>query len=137
VTTPPPTSYLADTHILIWALNDPDRLSAAVTAIVTDETAAVFFSPVNLWEIAITYGLGKLDLAGHTPEDVLAALVESAFVERPLTAATAASSHRLPRLHKDPFDRLLVWDAIQGGLVLLSADATVDAYADFGLRVVH
>jgi len=137
MTTSPPTGYLADTHILIWALNDPDRLSPAVAAILADESAAVFFSPVNLWEIAVKHGLGKLDLAGHTPEDVLTALVESSFVERPLTAATAASSHRLPRHHKDPFDRLLIWDAIQGGVTLLSADAAVDAYIDSGLRVVH
>jgi PIN domain nuclease of toxin-antitoxin system len=131
------TGYLADTHVLLWALNDPGRLSPAMAAILADTTTDVFYSPASLWEIAIKFGLGKLDLLGHTPEDVAAALEDSLYDTLPLDPLTLASSHRLPRRHKDPFDRLLIWQAIRSDLVLLSADASVDAYAEDGLRRLH
>jgi PIN domain nuclease of toxin-antitoxin system len=131
------TAYLADTHVLLWALNNPRRLSPAMVDILADAAADVRYSHASLWEMAIKFSLGKLDLAGHTPEDVAAALADSLFDPEPLDAATLASSHRLPRRHQDPFDRLLVWQAIQHDLVLLTADTSLETYAEDGLRLIH
>jgi PIN domain nuclease of toxin-antitoxin system len=129
--------YLADTSILLWALNQPGRLSSEIAEILQHEEALVFFSPISIWEIAIKYGLGKLDLRGHEPEEFLAELERSFFVAKTVEPSTLASVHRLPRYHKDPFDRLLIWDAITNGLILLSADKACDLYIPEGLRVIH
>ena len=130
-------SYLADTDILIWALNHPDRLSPSIARCLGDPTSQCFYSGVSLWEIALKCHLGKLNLRGHTPEEFLEALDNSFFEPLPLDNQTIASSHRLPRLHGDPFDRLLVWQAISGGQTLLSADQATDQYIPWGLSVTH
>jgi len=130
-------TYLADTHILIWTLNHPTKISRATKACLDDRREACFYSPVSLWEIAIKYGLGKIDLLGHTPEEFLEELDRSFFECLPLDNAMIAASHRLPRLHGDPFDRLLIWQAISSGCTLLSVDAATDQYLPYGLTLVH
>ena len=171
-------AYLVDTHVLLWALNDPDRLPVGIAGVLRDPEAEAFFSPVCLWEVAIKHSLGKIDLAGHSPEDLLAVTLRSGFLPLEVTAQTCASSHRLPRRHKeggeqprsdrvdagqpkadqrkrgrqaqarsseagfspaseDPFARLIVWQAIQSGMPLLSADRTLEAYAEDGLQLVN
>ncbi|MDR1184643.1 MAG: type II toxin-antitoxin system VapC family toxin [Coriobacteriales bacterium] len=130
-------NYLADTHILLWAFTDPSKLSADIQAILSDDKTEVFYSPVNLWEIAIKYGLGKLEIKGSTPEGFLVELESSFFTYRPFDRQALVSSYQLPTHHKDPFDRLLIWEAIRGDLVLLSADSRSDAYVPAGLKVVH
>jgi PIN domain nuclease of toxin-antitoxin system len=129
--------YLADTHILLWAFTDPGKLSTNIKAVLSDSETEVFYSSVNLWEIAIKYGLGKLEIAGSTPEEFLVELEGSFFTYKPLDRQTLASSYRLPTHHKDPFDRLLFWEAIRSDLVLLSADTISDAYASVGLKLIH
>ncbi|MCL2464350.1 MAG: type II toxin-antitoxin system VapC family toxin [Micrococcales bacterium] len=129
--------YLADTHILLWAFEDKRRLSSSITNALVDRQSEVLFSPVSLWEIAIKYGLGKLDIHGVTPEEFQNELDRSFFECLPLDNEVITSSYRLPRLHGDPFDRLLIWQAISSGCTLLSADKATDAYASHGLVVVH
>jgi PIN domain nuclease of toxin-antitoxin system len=130
-------NYLADTHVIVWALNQPDRLSPAIRGILAEPGNPIFYSPISLWELAIKYGLGKLDLRGHTPEEFLIELDHSFFRSASLNNAILASAHHLPRHHKDPFDRLLIWQAIQMGATLLSADGAIDAYVADGLLVIH
>jgi PIN domain nuclease of toxin-antitoxin system len=129
--------YLADTHVLIWALNQPHRISQTMTSILHNSQATIYYSPVSLWEIAIKHGLGKLDLLGHSPEEFFAELEDGLFVYRPLDPQTLISSYQLPAHHRDPFDRMLFWEAIQSDLVLLSADNKSDAYRANGLKVIH
>ena len=130
-------TYLADTHILIWAQNSPRKLSSAISTCLADRSEGCYFSPVSLWEIAIKYGLGKLDLNGHTPEEFLEELDKSFFECLPLDNSVITSNYKLPRLHGDPFDRLLIWQAISSNCTLLSADPATDAYTAHGLSVVH
>jgi PIN domain nuclease of toxin-antitoxin system len=129
-------AYLADTHVLLWALNCPKRLTAPIAAVLAEPEAQVFVSTVSLWELSVKFCLGKIDLAGHSPEEVAALAAESGFPVLAPSASVCASSHRLPRRHNDPFDRLLVWQAIQAGATLLSADRALAAYAQDGLRQV-
>jgi PIN domain nuclease of toxin-antitoxin system len=130
-------NYLADTHILVWALNQPSRLSQAARTAVLDPDAEVFYSPVSLWEIAIKHGLGKMSLAGHTPEEFLETVQASLFRALPLESAQLASSYRLPRHHSDPFDRLLVWQAIQENLTLITSDKNLAVYQADGLTLLQ
>jgi PIN domain nuclease of toxin-antitoxin system len=130
-------NYLADTHILLWTLNQPQRLPRDIKSVLDDDEVVIYYSPVSLWEIAIKHGLGKLDLLGHSPEEFLAELENSFFTYRPLDPQTLISSYRLPSHHRDPFDRMLFWEAIRGDLVLLSADSRSDAYVSSGLKIIH
>lgn len=129
-------NYLADTHVLLWALNQPQRLPQAIKLVLEDELTTVYYSSISLWEIAIKYGLGKLDLLGHSPEEFLAALEGSFFIHKPLDPHGLISSYRLPSHHRDPFDRMLIWEAIRNDLVLLSADKSTGTYAEDGLRTI-
>ena len=130
-------SYLADTHVLIWALNQPARMPATIAPCLADRTQQCFYSPVSIWEIAIKYNLGKLDLLGHTPEEFLDELDASFFDCLPLDTRVVASSYQLPRLHGDPFDRMLIWQAISSGYTLLSVDRATDRYIPYGLSLLH
>jgi PIN domain nuclease of toxin-antitoxin system len=127
---------LADTHVLIWAVNNPSRLPKAIAEAITEPNNVVYFSPVSAWEIAIKFALGKLDLAGTKPEDLLELIVESGFRELTPSALDFATAHRLPRHHGDPFDRMLAWQAIRTGTTLLTADRAMEAYAIDGLRLL-
>lgn len=130
-------SYLADTHILIWALNTPARIPLPIQQCLQDRTQPLFYSPVSIWEISIKYGLKKLDLNGHTPEEFLAELESLFFDCLPLDNSVIASSYGLPRFHGDPFDRLLIWQAMSSGCTLLSVDLATDQYVPLGLSVQH
>ncbi|MDR2381111.1 MAG: type II toxin-antitoxin system VapC family toxin, partial [Bifidobacteriaceae bacterium] len=114
----------------------PERLAAPIAAVLAEPQAQVFVSTVSLWELSVKFSLGKIDLAGHSPEEIAALAVDSGFPIAAPSATVCASSHRLPRRHGDPFDRLLVWQAIQAGQVLLSADRALAAYTEDGLRLV-
>lgn len=128
---------LLDTHALLWVLFDPSQLSRAAAAAIIDRSNDIFVSAVNLWEISLKYSLGKLELEGISPGELPNAVEESGMGILPLSAADAATSHLLPRLaHNDPFDRLLVWQAIQNNLVLVSKDSGIRAYRSHGLQVV-
>lgn len=92
---------------------------------------------VTFWEISLKAGLGKLSFTRVNPEDYPALVLESGWSIHPLSAEVAASAGRLPRVpdHRDPFDRMLAWTAIQEGFSLVSGDAAFRDYAPHGLKV--
>jgi len=128
--------YLVDTHILIWAFNSPTKLNNTITQILTDETNEIYYSQVSLWEIAIKYSLGKLDLRGHTPEEFFDAVAKSFFRCLTLSNEDLISSYRLPMAHRDPFDRMIIWQCIKGSYAILSADSTIPEYEKNGLLLI-
>lgn len=129
---------LLDSHILLWALFDPERLSGNARQIIEHPGNAVFVSSVSFWELSLKHGLGKLELRGVTPDVFPQAVVDMGLDILPLSASDAATFHQLPRqAHKDPFDRMLVWQAIRQACVLITCDRALDAYyAPNGLRTV-
>jgi PIN domain nuclease of toxin-antitoxin system len=129
--------YLSDTHILLWSFEGTGKVSPAVAAVMKNTTSDVVYSPISLWEIAIKFQLGKLNIHGVTPEEFLNELNSSFFACLPLDNHHIMSSYRLPRRRGDPFDRLLIWQAISSGCTLLSADSATDLYVADGLRVIH
>ena len=128
--------YLVDTHILLWSFFEPQRLTENIRNIITDTSNEIYYSPVSLWEISIKYGLKKLFLSGLTPEVFYSELKGSFYKCKELDGFTVITNYKLPILHKDPFDRFLIWEAIQSGFILLSADSDVIKYQEEGLRVI-
>ena len=125
---------LLDTHILMWAVGRSARLDRATADVLSDPDNEVLFSAVNIWEIAIKVRLQKPDF-NVNPNEILHGALQIGFAELPVSAATAASVARLPLLHRDPFDRLLVAQAIAEPAVLYTVDARLPAYSELVQRV--
>jgi PIN domain nuclease of toxin-antitoxin system len=125
---------LLDTHLLIWALVQPDRLAAPLREILEDPGHEVLFSAASLWEIAIKAALGRADFK-VAPSEILSAALETGFAELPVRAAAALKVADLPLHHRDPFDRLLVAQALTEPARLYTADAALEPYSELVVRV--
>ena len=118
---------LLDTHVLIWATNKVDRLPADIRDLFDKKDNVVFFSPVNLWEIAIKFSLRRTDFQ-IDPHILRSVLLDSDYEELPIRSGHAAAIADLPLLHRDPFDRMLVTQATLEGATLITADPVVARY---------
>lgn len=118
---------LLDTHLLLWAAGPCERLSEVARAMIESPDNELYFSAASLWEIAIKRGLGRDDFQVDT-RSLRRALLDNGYHELPITSAHAVAIDVLPSLHKDPFDRLLLAQAMVEGITLLSADAVVAQY---------
>lgn len=128
---------LLDTHAFLWAVFAPEKLGRAARAALADATNEVSLSSVSLWEISLKHALGKLTLEGCVPEDLVATAREMRLTLIAPDADESASFHRLPRLpHRDPFDRMLVWQALNRKLVLITRDAALPDYQAAGHKVL-
>ena len=128
-------NYLLDTHTLLWTLFSTKNLSPVARETISDPHNGIFVSPVSFWEISLKYSMGKIILENVLPDDLPGYAEESGFDVIDITTKEAASFYRLPRVtHKDPFDRLIVWQAIQRNMILLSRDRGLDEYKSFGLK---
>ncbi|MCF3946076.1 type II toxin-antitoxin system VapC family toxin [Acidiphilium sp. AL] len=121
-------TLLLDTHVLLWASGRPDRLSAPIRALLEDKTQTLMFSAASLWEIAIKHGLGRVDFQVD-PRLLRRGLRERDYVELPVTSAHAVATGDLPPIHKDPFDRILIAQAMVEGILLLTADPILARYS--------
>jgi PIN domain nuclease of toxin-antitoxin system len=117
-------NLLLDLHALLWALHDPARLVPAARAAIADARNTVYFSAVSAWELEIKASKGQLTL----PEQWLTAAEETGFLELPVTAHDAQRSARLLWHHGDPFDRMLVAQALAHGLQLATRDPVIASY---------
>lgn len=119
---------LLDTCTFLWIVLDAPELSKAARQLFRDPDNEVYLSTVSAWEIAVKYSLGRLVLP--TPPQVCVPELRRAHsVESlPLSEEATLYLHRLPALHRDPFDRMLVCQAIVGGMVLLTPDAAIAQY---------
>lgn len=120
---------LLDTHMLLWAVADPGKLHDTVRTLIEDPANEVMFSAASIWEIAIKAALGRTDFTLR-PEPVAHAAMEAGFLELPVWAAAAALVAGFPLYHRDPFDRLLVAQAIAGPMPLYTADPLLVPYSD-------
>lgn len=118
---------LLDTHLLLWAAHQPDKLPAAAYTLMADEAHALWFSAASIWEVAIKQGLGRDDFQVD-PRLLRRGLLDNGYVELVVTSEHAVAVGQLPILHKDPFDRLLLAQAITEGITLLTSDAVLAQY---------
>jgi PIN domain nuclease of toxin-antitoxin system len=117
-------NLLLDSHALLWALHDPARLLPAARAAISDSRRAVYYSAASAWELEIKAAKGKLTL----PDNWLATADETGFLQLPVTASDARLSARLPWHHSDPFDRVLVAQAVTHGLHVATRDPLIAVY---------
>ncbi|MCB1143907.1 MAG: type II toxin-antitoxin system VapC family toxin [Leptospiraceae bacterium] len=128
--------YLLDTHVLLWTLFEPSRLSKKVKDLVLDDENEIYVSIVSLWEISMKYGIGKLNLENIQPEELPIYINKSGFEILHLDDTVASSFHKLPRLtHFDPFDRMLIWQSIHSQMTIVSKDKQFNEYTSFGLKL--
>ena len=118
---------LLDTHLLVWAMGDPERLPAGCTAMLEDPSNSLVFSVASLWELVIKQALGRPDF-NLEPSLLRQALLDGGWQELPIEASHALAVSQLPPLHRDPFDRLLLAQAQVEGLLLLTADSRLSLY---------
>ncbi|TPM32821.1 type II toxin-antitoxin system VapC family toxin [Mesorhizobium sp. B2-3-4] len=118
---------LLDTHLLLWAAGEPDRLPLAALAEIEDSENELLFSAASLWEVAIKRGLGRTDFQVD-PRLLRRGLMDNGYQELPITSKHAATVDGLPAIHKDPFDRILIAQAMVEGITLLTTDGVVASY---------
>ena len=118
---------LLDTHLLLWAAGSPERLPLTARPLLEAPENQLLFSAASLWEIAIKRGLGRADFQVD-PRVLRRGLLDNGYVELPITSEHTVSIDSLPPLHKDPFDRILVAQAMVEGIILLTADALIAQY---------
>jgi len=117
-------NLLLDTHVVLWWLDDDPTLGVRARQAIADPDNTVYLSAVVVWEIRIKQALGKLDV----PEDFESVLADQPFVDLPVTVHHAHAIARLPAVHRDPFDRMLVAQAMTEGFHIVSRDAVLSHY---------
>jgi PIN domain nuclease of toxin-antitoxin system len=124
---------LIDTHILLWSALEPERLSPVARAAIEDGENDAYVSAVSAWEIAIKQSLGKLVLDRPAEHWLPEVLRKSGFEALEVTVASALRVRALPYHHRDPFDRLLVAQALEENLTLVTDDSKL---ADYGVLLL-
>lgn len=115
--------YLLDSHVVLWWLEDNPALGPSARSVIQD-AVEVRFSAVTPWELGIKRALGKLTF----PDGLVNACIGEGFTELPITSRHATLAAELPPHHRDPFDRMLIAQAMDEGMVLVSADASFAPY---------
>ncbi len=124
-------NLLLDTHVLLWALEGNPRLGAEARRMVVDGRNRVYVSAVSVWEIAIKRSLGKITV----PDTLLKTITSSGFSALPITLEHADAVSHLPLWHQDPFDRLLIAQAQQEQMTLVTHDAAMLRYEVSLMRI--
>ena len=120
--------FLLDTHGLLWLIQGDLQLSERARAVISDDGNQLYFSVASIWEIAIKLNIGKLKI-WHTIDDVYTLLAQLKIEILPIERSDLIRYLTLPLHHRDPFDRVIIAQAIDRELVLLSADRSFEAYS--------
>ncbi len=123
--------YLLDTHIFLWWISDAEQLNQEVFDIISDISSQIYISSASIWEIAIKEALGKL----RVDEDLSSVIEANGFTELKISTACADATKKLESIHKDPFDRMLIAQALEGDMTLITADKVIAQYKD--VKILH
>jgi len=121
-------SFLLDTHLLLWLAFEPKKLSSSAQVVLNDPSNSLCFSSVSIWEVVVKRALNKPDFQ-FDPILLRRLLVDDGYREIDITSLHALRVATLPRLHNDPFDRLLIAQAEEEGVTFLTADKKIAAYS--------
>ena len=119
---------LLDTHAFLWWISDSRRLSAPARRAIEDDANTIFVSAASAWEITTKHRIGKLARAEAVALDVTGTIAGQGFEELAITVDDAARAGRLPGLHRDPFDRVLIAQALARDMAIVSVDRAFDGY---------
>jgi len=120
--------FLLDTHLLLWAAQGSNRLSSAAVQLINNPDSELFFSAASLWEIVIKNSLKREDFSVD-PRILRRSLIDNDYIELPIRSEHAVIVENLPQIHKDPFDRILIAQAIVEGITLLTSDVHLMKYS--------
>ncbi len=131
--------FLVDTHYLLWALFAPNLIGSAVKTELLNSSSIKYVSSISFWEISLKYSLGRLKLENTDPEEIVSATEKAGFVVAEADSSLFASFWQLNRVegHKDPFDRLLIWQCIKNDFSFISADKFAGKYKNQGLKLLE
>lgn len=115
---------LLDTHVLVWAATGDPKLSSAAVKLIDDDANTLYFSAASIWELTIK----GAERTGIIPRVLRKALLEAGYLELPITAEHGLAVEALPNHHRDPFDRIMVAQALSEGFILMTHDSTLQAY---------
>ena len=127
---------LLDTHYLLWSFIDTKQISGKIHKKLLSDENEVFYSQASLWEISSKYNLGKLVLKGIKPEEIYEEIENSYLKCRSFENEELISFYKLPIEHKDPFDRIMIWQSIKSEFYFLSVDNQIEKYKKYGLRIL-
>jgi len=129
---------LIDTHAFIWAISDTSKLSNKALDIITNEDNKIFVSVVSFWEIALKTSIKKFSFKGVSVNDLpeYAQNMDFHILEMKARESCTFANLSLKENHKDPFDRMIIWQAITGDMALISKDKMFDQYIIDGLRII-
>ena len=119
---------LLDTHIFLWYITNDQRLSTKLASAISDEKNEVYLSVVSIWEALVKYQLGRLNLPSPADQYLQERQEQHRIVSLALETAAVAQVLKLPPLHRDPFDRMLVCQAIHHDLILATIDDQLGKY---------
>lgn len=120
-------NLLVDTHLILWAAGEPHKLSKSARQLLEDPGSKLWFSAASLWKVAIKSSLGRGDFRVE-PRRLRRGLIDNGWHELVVTGEHAVATLDLPAIHKDPFDRILVAQALVESLTLVTSDANVARY---------
>ena len=120
--------FLLDTHGFLWLIQGDPQLSERARSVISDDANQLYFSVASIWEIAIKLNIGKLKI-GHTIDDIYTLLAQLKIEILPIDQSDLIRYLTLPLHHRDPFDRVIIAQAIDRNLVLVSADRSFEAYS--------
>jgi PIN domain nuclease of toxin-antitoxin system len=128
--------YLLDTHTLLWTIGKSENLSRDANKAIKSQSNDIYVSAVSLWEIAIKCRIGKLDLGGLEPEELIGFIEKMEFELISLTPEESISYGKLEEpTHKDPFDRMLIWQSLQRKMTIISKDHEFNKFEKYGLKL--
>ena len=130
-------TYLLDTHYMLWAVSDTRKLSKVIKDTITNPEHRIVVSAVSFWEVALKSAIGKLQITGFSPENLPEACLQIGFEIENLSAQDSCTYHLLKATyHKDPFDRMLIWQAIRNDYIFISVDSNINKYRSEGLKIL-
>lgn len=123
-------NILLDTHVVVWAMSQPSRIPPGIRRLLETQAELIFVSHLSLWEIGMKYPLGRPDAPPRSAAETLADVTEAGFQLLPLDLGHILAFERVPLIHSDPFDRLLIAQALAEQLRFVTHDRSLAAYSD-------
>ena len=131
------STYLLDTLYLLWTVADTKKLTKNIKDIITDPENRIVVSAISFWEVSLKYSLGKISMKGVLPEQLPGACAQMGFYIEPVSPFDSSRYHQLNAFYdKDPFDKMLIWQAICNRFILISNDKLVEKYRTVGLQLI-
>ncbi len=129
-------NYLLDTHIFLWAIFEPEKITKKLRNLILDPESVPYVSIISFWEISLKFSKGKIDLKGVLPDDLPTTAKKDGFKIMQLDENITSSFYKLPRIkNQDPFDRMIAWQAICHNHILLTQDKGFVDYENHGLKI--